>query len=250
MRGHVCGVAPHAFCGGCQLVLPNRAFSAAQVGIGADDIRRCKACVGSAGLLRCASCEGVFSPRQYSFAQKRRGAGLQRCRACVEASRGVGGNATTTVVAVQLRAHAAGLANEATGPRGGGAAVYWRWLTACSRVLRSLPGDLLRRVLLCLGVGSGAAPIGSCGVCAVCDSLWPLPFTSLASHLRSGGHKTGLAAWRAAVKTSEECEAAAREAGIAACALAIDSTLVTDAAAAAAASSVVRAPRRWGRRSA
>mmetsp|Transcript_116977 Transcript_116977/g.342585 ORF Transcript_116977/g.342585 Transcript_116977/m.342585 type:complete len:214 (+) Transcript_116977:68-709(+) len=209
-----CTARQHAFCGGCNLVLPNRAFSISQLQDGRDPIRRCKSCVGTSP---CISCQSLLPLTDFSSTQQRKPAEARKCNFCLT-------RASPASSSASGRSH------------DGGADMFWRWATAVTRALARLPAEVVPRVLQCLCQGGGLVELGAQAACAVCDARWPCAVISASAHCASPGHRRCLAAWRVARAAARECAMAARSAGL-------------PLAEVEAQQVVVQRPgRRWGRR--
>eukprot|EP00927_Polykrikos_kofoidii_P036721 TRINITY_DN30998_c0_g1_i1.p1 TRINITY_DN30998_c0_g1~~TRINITY_DN30998_c0_g1_i1.p1 ORF type:complete len:322 (-),score=30.23 TRINITY_DN30998_c0_g1_i1:91-999(-) len=208
-----CSVAPHALCAGCKLVLPNRAFSSGELLRRDDDQRRCKACVGA---FACKQCGRVVARSEASAAyqgrQRRAKASSQKCRACALSK----GSAVLADSASSPRVAVPRWSIDTTCSPLGGAERYWKWATAISAVLRFLPTEVFARVLWCLDVSSGVAPVAKhTFVCVVCDDiLRTTDKQTPSSHRLLASHRRKLTAWRSAVGIAQECVVAAKEAGL------------------------------------
>eukprot|EP00933_Yihiella_yeosuensis_P043424 TRINITY_DN38225_c0_g2_i1.p1 TRINITY_DN38225_c0_g2~~TRINITY_DN38225_c0_g2_i1.p1 ORF type:complete len:263 (-),score=30.43 TRINITY_DN38225_c0_g2_i1:126-914(-) len=210
---------PHAFCPACQLVLPSKAFSEAQIRESSDDLRRCRRCVSK---LQCSQCRSFVPCTDFSLTQQRKPSEIRRCSFCLrgdspEIEVGHGGYhrsenlnmpigfATATSTSRQSRHSDCG---------DNGADLYWKWLLNVNCLLGPLPSEVLPPIFGFLCSAPGVVELGGRLTCAVCNKTWPRDLRSTVSftdHWRSPVHLRSLVGLKAAARPQQRAAQATEQ---------------------------------------
>lgn len=202
------GEQPHLFCGGCKLVLPNGEFAKSQRSEGSDEKRQCRACVGS---LQCRMCGKCLPGTDFSNTQRSKAAGTAWRP---PAQRKAGPPPVFSPSCMYCLPERKKPYEGVVLLRAGGEALFWKWAMAVHRALRTLPVEVVPKVVSFLSLQSWGAEFGELGVCAVCNNVWNLRERPLAVHRHTVLHQRNLKVLKDSWGTMAECLAAARAAGL------------------------------------